>query len=737
MRNVFHRIAFLFVCILLTSFTQFTWCETLEIKSAAIQLSVDDGAGWALSDLDAGVRWPSQGWERFGIEKEGASLKAERKSSNRIIVSNPEGGSVEFSLEERGRCVTVRYDGVEGDIRVLGDALRVSRDEDGYLIVPCREGLLIPADSGKTFKHTFGASDYEGCHMFMMGFHKSGASLLFTWDDAYVRPEVESRLLDNDPQKQAIDATVTFSRTARSFQLRPLGKSDWNQMASAYRRVAEKKGYAVTLKQKIRRDPHLEKLLGACDAKLWTCLARRMNDDSTAEESVKVHWTFDEAARIAEHLSEDLKIDRCLFMVGGWTEGGYDCRHPDNLPANPECGGNDALADAMKRIQDLGYVGCLHDNYQDMYKDARSWDPKYIQKRPDGTLAVGGRWLGGRAYIVCAKEQVGLAMRPQNLPETKKLFDPWSYFIDTTYAAGPQECFDENHPLTKNDDIEWKSKLSDAARDVFGIFGSECGREWALPHSDFFEGLVGVSGTYYHQLKPEELGAVPIPFWEMVYHDCEVCYGKYGYDFAKAGEFVAHHALAARTMYYHSFPDHLYWTRDARPRELDAAGCYARSDGGWADGMHPYDAFIKNTQEALGPLNRLTAHMRLERLEFLTPDRGLRKATYGNGRDAVTVVANLSDVDREVTSQWGGDVILPAWGFCVDAPRFTAFYATRWNGREYPGGALFTIQPEGRSTLDKAKKVRIFHGFGDAVVSWRGENFSVPREGVVEPGREY
>ncbi len=81
-----------------------------------------------------------------------------------------------------------------------------------------------------------------------------------------------------------------------------------------------------------------------------------MNEESTEEESVRVRWTFDEAAAIAEHLSEDLDLRRCLFMLGGWTEGGYDCRHPDNLPANPECGGNDALADAVRRIQKLGFV---------------------------------------------------------------------------------------------------------------------------------------------------------------------------------------------------------------------------------------------------------------------------------------------------------------------------------------------------------------------------------------------
>ena len=163
-----------------------------------------------------------------------------------------------------------------------------------------------------------------------------------------------------------------------------------------------------------------------------------MNDDGTKEESATVHWTFDEAAQVAEHIRKDLDIPRCLFIVGGWAEGGYDCRHPDNLPANPECGGNKALADAVRRVQSLGYVACLHDNYQDMYRGAKSWDPGCIEKRSDGSLIEGGRWLGGRAFMVCAPKQIEMAMRPQNLPEIQKLFGPWCYFIDTTFAVGPR-----------------------------------------------------------------------------------------------------------------------------------------------------------------------------------------------------------------------------------------------------------------------------------------------------------
>lgn len=541
----------------------------VSLTSSGLTARIETRTGrWSLLDVRSGLSWPSDGLASPGkseaLSDGFLSYEIERDpegNPRRISLSGTNGIRLNFALVAGGQALEISFAGdAIGDVSVFEDALEISDKDKGCLLIPCREGLLIRSDNGCSFKRSFGTSDYEGCHMNMLGLVKRGSALLLDWDDAYVFPELESVLSScpGEPGQRLITA-IKLCRSARTIRLTPLGPGSWNTVAREYRRIAEKKHLAVTLREKTRRDPHLGLLPGAANVKLWTCLARRMNEDSTAEESVTVRWTFAEAARIAEHLYNDLDIRNCLFILGGWTEGGYDCRHPDNLPANPECGGNDTLRDAIERIQALGYVAALHDNYQDMYADAESWDPSFIEKDPEGNIKKGGRWLGGRAYMVCAPKQLELAQRPQNLPEIEKLFGPWCYFIDTTYAVGPRECHDPNHPLDRNDDIAWKSRLSDYARDIFGLFGSECGREWALPHSDWFEGLVGVSGRCFHGLEPEKLGAEVIPFWEMVYHDCQVCHGKYGYAAGQAAAYVLHHALCARTLNYHSIPDHLYW----------------------------------------------------------------------------------------------------------------------------------------------------------------------------------
>jgi len=714
--------------------------DTVKLESRSLMVEVDDMTGrWSLLDKRSRTKWPSTGMASPGtatwIEGDFQKTEGLDKTSVRLHWKN---GAVVFALTEGGDALELRYEGKnDSPVRVLDDALAITDVEGGYVIVPCREGLLIPANSGKVFKRAFGTSEYEGCHMNMLGFVKGGSALIVTWDNAYVFPELQSSTPSDERYRQMLTTTLELRRSANSLRLMSLGKGDFNTVAAGYRPYAEKKGLAVTLKEKIRRDPHVELMIGAADAKLWTCLARRMNEESTKEESVKVRWTFDEAAQIAEHLSKDVGIERCLFIIGGWTEGGYDCRHPDNLPANPECGGNKGLTDAINRIQALGYVGCLHDNVQDMYRDAKSWDPGFIEKRPDGSLITGGRWLGGRAYMVCAPKQLELAKRPQNLPAINKLFSPWSYFIDTTYAVGPRECYDPNHPIDRNDDIAWKIRLSDYAQGLFGIFGSECGREWALPHSDFFEGLVGVSGRYYHNLKPEELGATVIPFFEMVYHDCQICYGKYGYRADQAAEYVAHHVLCARPLHYHSFPDHLYWkspTDQGKADDSSQAGssCYARSNGGWAEDMHPLDVFLKNTYEVLGPLHRQTAHAVLTKLEFLTEDRSVRKAAYGYGPDATKVIVNFGTTEAKVTSILGGDVILPPWGFVVEGPRFAAFHASHWNGQDYGKGALFTLRAMDNKNLSETPRLHIFHAFGSPMIRWKEELYKVQREQTIQ-----
>lgn len=673
---------------------------------------------------------------KYQIDLAFRPFKENAKAGIRVVIrAVRQGQALEISYESSPGLM------VDG-IRLLDEALWSTEADQGAVLIPCREGMLIPSDSGKAFSQRFDTYAYEGCHMTMMGVLKSGSALLATWNDPYIEAEVKSVLNPAGlplQAKQLLSPSLLLRQSARLFQLQPLGRGNHVTVAQAYRKIAQEEGWHVSWDKKLKERPHLDRYFGAINFKLWSMLTRRMNDESTKEESVRVNWTFEEAAEVARHLKKDLRLDRVLFTLGGWIHRGYDNQHPDILPAAPELGGNDGLAACAKEIQSLGYLFCLHDNYQDLYRDSPSWSESLLMRTREGAIAKGGQWAGGRAYLICSRKGLELAQRPQNLPEVKSLTGADTYFIDTTYASGLQECFDPGHPLNRLDDMRYKQALSDYARDLFGSFGSECGREWAIPHSDFFEGLTGVSGRYYHNADfPGKLGAAIIPLFELVYRDTIALYGKYGYNPAQAAEYVLHHILIGRPLHHHNIPSHLYWkqntnaplaaTNTLAPSTAPDPDLYTRGDQGWANGLHPMDRFIKNTYEIISPLNELTSRQPMSAHEFLTPDRCVQRTRFGEGSSGTTVTVNFSPNPFRCQTRLGGEVVLPPYGFVVEGPQFAAFCATRWNGLEYATSTLFTLRSQDGKALRNSKQVRVFHGFGDTRLKWKDALLNIPRE---------
>ncbi|MBE3070258.1 MAG: hypothetical protein IMZ66_08480, partial [Planctomycetes bacterium] len=870
--------------------------ERVVLDTPHARLSVAPATGACeIVDRAGGVTWGfGLGRARFGqvrmkVDGKAADLdlgacEVKQEAGALVLTFRPAAAKpdawvcVTIRAADEGRALDFSWDAADPAaverIRLLDDALWTTDAEKGYVVVPVREGLLIPAEGDRRVDHTFDTYAYEGCHMAMVGVVKNGAAALVTWDDPYTAAQVRKAPGAGDlAGRQVLGLSLILSKSARRARLTLLGKGDYNAIAAAYREVARQRGWLVTWDEKLRGHPERARYFGAVNYKLWSTLSRQMNDESTKEESVTVNWTFDEAAQVAEHLKNDLKLDRVLFIMGGWIHRGYDNQHPDALPTAPECGGDEAFADCCRRVRSLGYILSLHDNYQDIYRDSPSWDERYITRDPAGGLAKGGKWAGGRAYLTCSKMALELARRPQNLEAVRRLSGADSYFIDTTYAAGLQECFSKEHPLTRADDMKWKQALSDYGREVFGSFGSECGREWAIPHADFFEGLTGVSGGYYHDAGLlAGLGAVPVPLFEMVYRDTIAMYGKYGYDINQAAAYVLDHVSIGRQLNYHSIPSHLYWkgwsgkaepvavapkAAEVRPKggrqfeityhwavakpvtadwlvfvhftdpagsqirfqndhtpapatskwpvgdyaegpftvtvpagldgdfdvrvgffakpalgrvslvgesdnerryvvgRLKVAGdtvaftpvtpaaaetagdpaLFTRAEGGWAEGLHPLDIFVKNTYEVLSPLNEITSRVRLVRHEFLTPDRTVRRTVFGEGPDAVETVINLGGAEYRCTSRAGGEVVLPPYGFLVEGPTFVAFCATRFGGLTYGGPAMFTVRSVDGKPLAAGGRARVYHGFGDPRIRIAGGEHTVAKEAVVGAGR--
>lgn len=558
-------------------------------------LDPDTGA-WELEDRQTGALWTSNPREpRLGFaELTGKeAIRTVEIDSFDDVVELDDGLKVATPLELDGKPTGLRLqltvktvqdraqDGlrfrwnVEGSdasswsvksVTLMDHALGATETSGGYGVLPYRMGELAPAAEGLPMNRSM--LTYNDTSMALYGAVKDQSAILVAWKHPEVRLQVHRTWQTHPriPGRRMVSMSLTLQDGAREFTVRPLGEGDYTDIGQAYRPIARKHGWLETWSEKRAGTPSARRMFGAADFKPFvftrTVPGSRFNE--SGEVSSQVHYTFEEAARIAEHLSGDLGIDRAMFVLAGWIHRGYDNQHPDILPAAPECGGNEGLKECARRVKDAGFLFGLHDNYQDMYKDAPSWDPDYINENRQGEIKQGGNWAGGQAYQVCAIKQVELAKRPQNLPRVDELFGPTCYFIDTTFAWPLVECHDPDHPMTRLNDMKWKSRLCEVAKKHFNLFGSEEGREWAVPHADYFEGLLShkVSAGHSDRGWARTAGGIVVPLFEIIYGDCLNLYCHQG-DRATPDKpaYVLSHLVCAENAIYR-LGDHLYYRKE-------------------------------------------------------------------------------------------------------------------------------------------------------------------------------
>jgi len=138
---------------------------------------------------------------------------------------------------------------------------------------------------------------------------------------------------------------------------------------------------------------------------------------------------------------------------------------------------------------------------------------------------------------------------------------------------------------------------------------------------------------------------------------------------------------------------------------------FARADNGWAEGLHPIDAMLKNTSEFLCPTSELAFYLPVTAYQE-RPD-GLIRTVFGDGQ--VEVAVNLGPKELE----FAGAALPPGSGFIVRAATFLGVHATSFRGIRYPKAALFTVRSLDGRPLDGSAKLRVFHGFGPSSIALR------------------
>ena len=610
------------------------------ISSDAILVEIDENGSVRILEKATGVDWRlgsprvrASGGKEYKVDavgeitREGKALRyAGPKSTAFAVRLAPGGKAVEYAATPGPE--------VE-EVFLLDGTLPLGAGKDDYYAIPHRMGILLRAEGDESYRRRFPAyRTGDGYSMAMAGVVRNGSALLLHWDDAHtdIVVDYESGV---EPE---LRLGLALRKTARGVHLAPIGKGGYVELAKAYREVAARRGFRKTLAEKARENPNVGRFFGAADFKPFLYMRRAPNTrwNQSAKTEYALNFTFDEAARLAEHFRNDLGIDRALFVLNGWITAGYDNQHPDILPAAEAIGGNAGLAECARRVKQAGFLFGLHDNYQDMYQDAPSWDESLLIKNEDGSIRQGGVWAGGQCWLICSRKAVELASRPRNVPGVVQLCRPDVYFSDTIFAAGLYECHDPNHPTTIEDDIRYKQELCDYIRGQVGLFGSEEGREWGVAHADYFEGLMSHKTGFNRR---NSFSAV-VPMFEIVFSDCIPMYGHQS-DRPRPDEpekILDHILYAEMPVYY--FGNHTYWKDGPtgyEPRSPEKM-LYAQGGG------NSVDQFIKNTYAVLSPLHRMTATLPMEDHQFLQPDGSVQMTRFGAD---VNIWVNYGPRDRK------------------------------------------------------------------------------------------
>jgi len=294
-------------------------------------------------------------------------------------------------------------------------------------------------------------------------------------------------------------------------------KGDYVDMAKRYRQHVKETGHFVSLKEKIARNPLVERLIG-CPV-IHTGILSHIQPESRyyhKDDPAKNHQltTFDQRAKEIRQLA-DKGINRAYVHLDGWGFRGYDNLHPDILPPCPEAGGWQGMKDFAKTCDQLGYVFAVHDQYRDYYLDAKSYDPCHTILDRNGNRPYGSTWYGGKQSILCSRLALG-HVKKNYLSLLEHGVKVRGAYLDVFAVVPPDECYNPEHPASRADCLNYRGLCLDFIRAMGGVVSSEEPADWAIPHIDLVH-----HGPYALVPDPGHGPAmgIPVPLFNLVYHD--------------------------------------------------------------------------------------------------------------------------------------------------------------------------------------------------------------------------
>lgn len=344
-----------------------------------------------------------------------------------------------------------------------------------------------------------------------------------------------------------------FDRTGCNYQrelsLKFFGRDEsYVSLAKWYRSILHREGRFVTLKEKIASSPEVEKLVGAVIWKHNVYSTRTLPEgvhhdyslyinspDDPVVEGRPANWTAYEVFDLAKRKG----FDRVCIYNTGWNRFGFDSGYPTRLPPNPERGTYEDFRNAAEYGRSLsdGFIYSVHDNYIDCYKNSPEYSIEEMVHNKNGVPVKGGIWRGGRCTVMCSA--VSLKYAARDFPEIARMTGRGSIYIDVMGFVPPHACRHPEHPQTRKEDLKSRRRLFALARKEFGSVATE-----AAP-ADYCADVVDLGAFFFftQKIHPGFIDPVPIPLWQLVYHDSVLGYTGEGLCGYSGGDYLAMTAL--------------------------------------------------------------------------------------------------------------------------------------------------------------------------------------------------
>ena len=428
--------------------------------------------------------------------------------------------TVEFSLKaenETGYDIQAVYFPAPFNSKVRG--------KESYHVDAMRQGFLLPDGYRENFTSTFGFAHYlrrintGDCYMPVWGRvcdgHTFTAIVETPYDACMFSSFGRHKSFVNSVHWCSSLGKLSYERKIR-FVFHENG--DYNTVAKDYREYLIQTNQFVSIEDKIRKNRNIEKLLGApvLHHKIFSKINEKSKFYDKNGTNEILYATFSERAEQMKKLKE-MGLDKLYIHTDGWGENGYDNNHPYILPPCEAAGGWEGMKEFSDVSRSLGYIFALHDQYRDFYYSSSVFDKEKAVTQIDGSHPYCSIWDGGEHTFLCSSQALEYVKRTYAELEGHGV-DVQGAYLDVFSVMWGDECFHENHRITREESIKCRAECFDYLDEKGLVMSSEEPAMQLLNHIALVH-----HGPF--TLRPQENGeavGIPVPLGNLVFHDCVI-----------------------------------------------------------------------------------------------------------------------------------------------------------------------------------------------------------------------